>query len=81
MLVIARAVSSCGEWGLLIVVASLFAEQGLQVAWASAVAVLRLSTTGPVVVAHRLSYPEACGIYPDQGSNPCPLHWQADSLP
>ena len=23
----------------------------------------------------------ACGIFPDQGSNPCPLHWQADSLP
>ena len=21
----------------------------------------------------------ACGILPDQGSNPCPLHWQADS--
>ena len=20
----------------------------------------------------------ACGIFPDQGSNPCPLHWQAD---
>ena len=24
---------------------------------------------------------EACGIFPDQGSNPCPLHWQANSLP
>ena len=24
---------------------------------------------------------DACGIFPDQGSNPCPLHWQADSLP
>ena len=23
----------------------------------------------------------ACGIFPDQGSNPCPLHLQADSLP
>ena len=23
----------------------------------------------------------ACGIFPDQGSNPCPLHWQADSQP
>ena len=22
---------------------------------------------------------EACGIFPDQGLNPCPLHWQADS--
>ena len=23
----------------------------------------------------------ACGIFPDQGSNPCPLHWQADPQP
>ena len=23
----------------------------------------------------------ACGIFPDQGSKPCPLHWQADSQP
>ena len=26
-----------------------------------------------------LSYPKACRIFSDQGSNPCPLHWQADS--
>ena len=36
---------------------------------------------GSVVVAHGLSCPAACGIFPDQGSNPCPLHWQADSQP
>ena len=36
---------------------------------------------GSVVVAHRLSCCVACGIFPDQGSNPCPLHWQADSQP
>ena len=35
--------------------------------------------TGSVVVAHGLSRSVACGIFPDQGSNPCPLHWQADS--
>ena len=35
---------------------------------------------GSVVVAHGLSCSAACGIFPDQGSNPCPLHWQADSL-
>ena len=23
----------------------------------------------------------ACGIFLDQGSNPCLLHWQVDSLP
>ena len=27
------------------------------------------------------SYSEACGIFLDQGLNPCPLHWQADSYP
>ena len=36
---------------------------------------------GSVVVAHRHSCSAACGIFPDQGSNPCPLHWQADSQP
>ena len=45
----------------------LIAEHGLCGAWAS------------VVVAHRLSYSELCGIFLDQGSNPCLLHWQADS--
>ena len=34
-----------------------------------------------VVVAHGPSCSTACGIFPDQGSNPCPLHWQADSQP
>ena len=37
--------------------------------------------TGSVVVAHGASCSMACGIFPDQGSNPCPLHWQADSQP
>ena len=36
---------------------------------------------GSVVVAHGPSRSAACGILPDQGSNPCPLHWQADSQP
>ena len=34
-----------------------------------------------VVVAHGLSCSASCGIFLDQGSNPCPLHWQADSQP
>ena len=34
-----------------------------------------------VVVANRLRCPEVCGIFLDQGSNPCALHWQADSQP
>ena len=36
---------------------------------------------GSVAVAHGPSYSAACGIFPDQASNPCPLHWQADSQP
>ena len=36
---------------------------------------------GSVVAAHGPSWSAACGIFPDQGSNPCPLHWQADSQP
>ena len=37
--------------------------------------------TGSVVVAHGPSCSAACGIFPDQDSNLCPLHWQADSQP
>ena len=37
--------------------------------------------SGSAVVAHGPSCSAACGILPDQGSNPCPLHWQADSQP
>ena len=36
---------------------------------------------GSVIVAHGPIRSVACGILPDQGSNPCPLHWQADSQP
>ena len=36
---------------------------------------------GSAVAAHGLSCSTACGIFLDQGSNPCPLHWHVDSLP
>ena len=36
---------------------------------------------GSVAVAHGPSCSAACGIFPDQSSNPCALHWQADSQP
>ena len=32
-------------------------------------------------MVHGLSCSAACGIFLDQGLNPCPLHWQADSAP
>ena len=36
---------------------------------------------GSAVVAHGPSCSAAYGSFPDQGSNPCPLQWQADSQP
>ena len=36
---------------------------------------------GSAIVAHGPSRSGACGIFPDQGSNLCPLHWQSDSHP
>lgn len=37
--------------------------------------------TGSVVVVPRLSFSTACEICLDQGSSPCPPHWQVDSHP
>ena len=31
--------------------------------------------SGSLVAEHRLICSVACGIFLDQGSNPCPLHW------
>ena len=47
----------------------------------SVVVARELCSTGSVVVVHRLSCSVACGIFPDQGLNPCPLQRQADSYP
>ena len=63
--------------GLLIVVASLVAEHGLQGTQASVV--LRIQSTGSVLVVHGFSCSAACGIFPEQGSSLCPLHWQENS--
>ena len=40
-----------------------------------------LGTQASVVVAHGLPCPTECGIFVDQRSNLCPLHWQTDSEP
>ena len=47
--------------------------------WATRASVV--VTRGSVVAAHRLSCPAACGFFPDQEWNPCPLNWQMDSQP
>ena len=67
----ARAFSSCGKWGPLFI-----AVCGPLTAAASL-----LRSTGSVIVAHGPSRSATCGILPDQVSNPCPMHWQADSQP
>ena len=41
----------------------------------------QLQSTGSVFVLQGFSCSVACGIFPDQGSNPCPLHWQVDAYP
>ena len=68
-----------------VAVAHGFIGCGSQVHWlrfpGSLVAVPGLQSTGSIVVAYGLSYSMACGIFPDQGSNPCLLQWQADSSP
>ena len=70
-----RAFSSCGEQGLL-------SGRG---AWAahcggfSQGGAQALGTWASVVVVHRFQLPAASRISPDQGSNPCLLHWQVDS--
>ena len=67
----ARAFSSCGKWGPLFI-----AVHGTLTIVASLVAEHRVQTrAGSVIVAHEPSCSTACGIFPDQGSNPCPLHW------
>ena len=48
---------------------------------ASVVVARGLYSAGSIFGVHGLSCSMACGIFPDQDSNPCPLHWQADSQP
>ena len=65
-----QAFSSCSERGCSSLRCARFSLWWLHVLW----------STGPsVVVVHGLNYPVACGIFLDQGSNPYPLHWQANS--
>ena len=54
---------------------------GLSLSWPLLLRSTGSRRAGSVVVAHGLSCSAARGIFPDQGSNPCALHWQADSQP
>ena len=73
-----RAFSSCGAQVSLCSGFSCCRARALG-SRASVVVARGVQSAGSVVVAHRLTYSVACGIFPDQGSNPRPLHWQADS--
>ena len=54
---------------------------GLSLSWPVLLRSTGSRRAGSIIVAHGPSCSAACGIFPDQGSNPCPLHWQADSQP
>ena len=54
---------------------------GLSPSWPLLLRSTSSRRAGSVVVAHGPSRSMACGIFADQGLNPCPLHWQADSQP
>ena len=54
---------------------------GLSLSWPLLLQSTGSRRAGSVVVAHGPSCSAACGTFPDQGSNPCPLHRQADSQP
>ena len=54
---------------------------GLSLSWPLLLQSTGSRCAGSVVVAHGPSCSAARGIFPDQGSNQCPLHWQADSQP
>ena len=71
-----RAFSSCGKRGH----SSLWC-MGLSLSQPLLLQSTGSRRAGSVVLAHGPSCSAACGIFPDQGSNPCPLYWQADSQP
>ena len=69
-----RRLCSCGVWAVEHAGARSCSVQARQL-------LLTGSGVGSVVVVHRLGCSVACGIFPNQGSNLCPQHWQVDSYP
>ena len=68
---------SCGEWELL----SSCCAQASHCSGLSCCRTWALGTQASIAVLHGFSYSLARGIFLDQGLNPCPQHWQADSQP
>ena len=71
LVAVSRGYFSVAVHWLLTAMPSLVAECGLQGTWASVVAACRLSSCGSRALKHKLDScgVEACGIFPDQGSN------------
>ena len=69
-----QAFSSCNEQGLLFIAVHRFL-----IAVASRCRAQGLDVRTSVVVVHVFSCSKPCGVFPDQESNPYPLHWQVDS--
>ena len=72
-----QAFCSCGEQGLL----SSCDKRTYHCGAFSCCGAQALGALASVVVVHGLSCSVACGIFLDQGSNLCPLHWQAGYYP
>ena len=75
----ALAFSSCGEWGCSSLLASHCIGISCGRAWALGTQASGVQGIDLVVVAHGLSSSAASRMLLDQGSNSCPLHWQADA--
>ena len=71
-----QAFPSWNKQGLLFI-----AVDGLLIVVASLVKHRLWGVQNSVVVIQEISCSTAYGIFPYQGSNPCLLHWQADSQP
>ncbi|XP_069900718.1 zinc finger protein 705A-like isoform X2 [Globicephala melas] len=54
---------------------------GLSLLWPLPLRSTGSGCAGSAAMAHGPSCSAACGIFPDRGTNPCPLHRQADSPP
>ena len=54
---------------------------GLSLLWPLPLRSTVSGRAGSVAMAHGPSRSTACGIFPDRGTNPCPLHRQADCQP
>ena len=72
-----QAFSSCGKLGLL----SSYGTQASHLLWFLLLWNLALRHTGSIVVVCGFSCPKACGIFPGQGLNLCPLNWKWESQP